>query len=299
MADDLGGVRIARIADGSSQAFDFTAMLLDATRPQIERAASILGARFFAPETLALQIAFNGYLVRTPEHNILVDTCIGDDKRRPTRPGWDHRHDGSFIHALAQAGVTPDDIDIVMCTHLHADHVGWNTKLENGRWVPTFPNARYLMGRIEYEHWLATAASIAPEELLYGSFADSVLPVVAHHRADFVEDGHHVNDRVRLELIPGHTPGNLIIHVEGSAGHTVLAGDVLHHPVQLLYPDWSTRFCTDPDLSRTNRRAFLDRFADTPTLICPAHFISPTVGRIKRAAAKGEPASYTFEFAEL
>jgi glyoxylase-like metal-dependent hydrolase (beta-lactamase superfamily II) len=178
---------------------------------------------------------------------------------------------------LAAAGVSVDDIDIVMCTHLHVDHVGWNTKLENGRWVPTFPRARYVFGQREYDYWTAqnAKAEVPP-------FTDSVLPVVEADRADIVTDDFAIGDHVRIMPTPGHTPGHFAVAVGKGKDDAVFSGDLIHTPLQLRHPELSPKFDIDPAQAATTRRQFLERYCDTDTLCCAAHFPSPTVGKIRR-----------------
>src|SRR6201993_2164966 len=156
------------------------------------------------PKTDKLVLCFQSYVVKTPHHTVLVDSCIGNDKERPTREAWNRKTDTAYMQALAAVGVSVDDIDYVMCTHLHADHVGWNTRLENGRWVPTFPKARYLFARGEYDYWTEqnAKAEVPP-------FADSVLPVVEAKKADLVTNDFSLGDHVRILPTPGHTPGHV------------------------------------------------------------------------------------------
>src|ERR1700748_3150721 len=151
-----------------------------------------------------LILCFQSYVVKTPHHTILIDSCIGNDKARPLRPKWNMKTDDTYMRALKTAGVSVGDIDYVMCTHLHVDHVGWNTRLENGRWVPTFPKARYVFGKREYDYWAGenAKAEVPP-------FADSVLPVVEAKRADVVQDDFAIGDHARILPTPGHTPGHV------------------------------------------------------------------------------------------
>jgi len=234
------------------------------------RAANALDAR----DTLIL--CFQSYVVKTPHHTILIDSCIGNDKPR-ARPIWNVKTDDTYMRALAATGVSVDDIDIVMCTHLHADHVGWNTRLDNGRWVPTFPNARYVFAQREYDHWVAqnAKAEVPP-------FADSVLPVVEAKRADIVSDDFSIGDHVRLVPTPGHTPGHVAVALGRGRDEAVFSGDLMHSPLQLGFPELSPKFDVDPTQAAVTRRAFLDRYCDTSTLCCTAHFPSPSVGRIRR-----------------
>jgi glyoxylase-like metal-dependent hydrolase (beta-lactamase superfamily II) len=224
-----------------------------------------------------LILCFQSYVVKTPHHTILIDSCIGNDKPRPGRPKWNMKTDETYMRGLAAAGVSVADIDIVMCTHLHVDHVGWNTRLDNGRWVPTFPNARYVFGRREYDYWTAqnAKAEVPP-------FADSVLPVVEADKADIVSDDFAIGDHVRVVPTPGHTPGHFAIAIGKGQDDAVFAGDLMHSPLQLRYPELSPKFDVDPVQAATTRRQFLERYCDTDTLCCTAHFPSPSVGKIRR-----------------
>jgi glyoxylase-like metal-dependent hydrolase (beta-lactamase superfamily II) len=237
--------------------------------------------RWLAPKALdrddMLLFSFQSYVVRTPHHVVLVDSCIGNDKVRPTRPGWNLKRDETFMRALAAAGFGVDDIDFVMCTHLHADHVGWNTRLQNGRWVPTFPNARYLFSEGEYAYWSEQHAkgSVPP-------FGDSVLPVMAAGKAELVRDDFALDDHVRLLPTPGHTPNHVAVCFGRDGDDAVMTGDLMHSPLQTRYPELSPRFDVDGDASAKTRRSFLERYCDTRTLCCTAHFPSPSIGRITR-----------------
>jgi glyoxylase-like metal-dependent hydrolase (beta-lactamase superfamily II) len=224
-----------------------------------------------------LIMCFQSYVLRTPHHVILVDSCIGNHKPRPTRPMWDMKTDDTYMKGLAAAGLRVEDIDFVLCTHLHTDHVGWNTRLDNGRWVPTFPNARYVFTAREYDHWVAMndKAPVPP-------FNDSVLPIVEAKRADMVRSDHAIDDLVQLLPTPGHTPGHVAVCFGRSGTDGVVSGDLMHSPLQARYPEISIMFDVDQAEAAVTRRAFLERYCDTATLCCPAHFPSPSWGRIKR-----------------
>jgi len=232
-----------------------------------------------------LVMSFHSYVLRTPRHNILIDTCVGNDKERPMRQSW-HRQQSGYLSALARAGLKPEQIDYVCCTHLHADHVGWNTQLLDGHWVPTFKNARYVFSDAEYRHWEHAhrlALSMGQPAPNHGSFADSVLPVVDAGQALFVEDGHDFEAGVRLEPAPGHTPGNCVLHARSQGEHAVFSGDILHTPVQLIDLSWSSRFCHDSAQAEHTRRRLVDELVDTASVLMAAHFPSPVAGRIASA----------------
>ena len=236
---------------------------------------------WLAPKALhrdgRLIFALQSYLVRTPHHTILVDTCIGNDKARPARPEWNMKRDDAFLRGLAAAGSSVDEIDFVLCTHLHVDHVGWNTRLENGRWTPTFPKARYLISKGEFDHWAALHAKTPVPH-----FGDSVLPVAEAGRADFVRDDYALDDHVRLTPTPGHTPHHVAICLGRNGDDAVMPGDLIHSPLQARYPELSPRFDVDGLAAAKTRRGFLAKYCDTRTLCCTAHFPSPSAVRIKR-----------------
>src|SRR6202161_2862494 len=201
--------------------------LLAENRPWMQKAGAI-----DADDVLIL--CFQSYIVRTPHHTVLVDSCIGNDKARPMLPEWNLKRDETFMHALADAGFGVADIDFVMCTHLHVDHVGWNTRLQDGRWVPTFPQARYLFSEGEFGYWTEQHAK-APVPF----FGDSVLPVMEAKRAELVRDDHALDDHVRLLPTPGHTPHHVSVCFGRHGDDAVMTGDVVHSPLQARYPELS------------------------------------------------------------
>ncbi len=280
----FGRFEISKIADMEKVLYAPERMYPDATPEKLRAVQPILGPRLLDSD-LQLILSFNCYVVRTGGHTILVDSCIGNDKVRPTRPAWDRRQ-GPFLETLRSLGVTPESVDYVLCTHLHADHVGWNTRLVNGEWVPTFPNAQYLMAEVEYRYWRAEHDRNPPEPVLHGSFVDSVLPVVARGQAKMVPMDHEVMPGLHLEGTPGHTPGAVVIHVQDGNARAVLCGDMLHHPVQVIHPEWSTHFCVDPEMSRRSRQDFVRRHAETGTCVLTGHFPAPTAGQIRRDGAR-------------
>ena len=224
-----------------------------------------------------LILCFQSYIIKTPHHTILVDSCIGNDKDRPTRPKWHMKTDDTYMRGLAAAGVSLAEIDYVMCTHLHVDHVGWNTRLENGRWVPTFPKARYVFGKAEFDYWSAQNAKTPVPP-----FGDSVLPVVEANKAEIVTNDFAIGDHARILPTPGHTPGHVAFAFGKGKDSAVFAGDIMHSPLQTRYPELSPKFDVDPALAARTRRNFLERYCDTDTLCCTAHFPSPSSGRIRR-----------------
>ncbi|MEK6245771.1 MAG: MBL fold metallo-hydrolase [Pseudomonadota bacterium] len=231
------------------------------------------------PKSDALLFPMQSYVVRTAHHTVLIDSCVGNDKHRPNRAPWHRKTDDTYLRGLESLGIGPADIDYVFCTHLHADHVGWNTRLESGRWVPTFPNARYIFSKKELESW----RDVGHKNFARTPLEDSVLPIIAAGRADLVANDFALDDQIRLESTPGHTPDHVAIAIESAGESAVMCGDLMHSPVQCLHPEWAPWPDWDAELASRTRRAFLERYCDTPTLVCTAHFPLPSAGRVVRA----------------
>jgi glyoxylase-like metal-dependent hydrolase (beta-lactamase superfamily II) len=212
--------------------------------------------------------------VETPTRRIVVDTGLGNDKKGRAVPVWNDLHT-PFLDNMIAAGFAPDSIDTVLCTHLHVDHVGWNTRLVDGQWVPTFPNARYLFGQHEYDYW--KSHSDRPEHAAV--FNDSIKPVVDAGLVDLVASDATLSDEITLIPTPGHSPGHISVHVKSDGEEGLLTGDAAHHPVQMAYLDWSSTADADPVQAAASRRELFSRFADTPTLVIGGHF---GAGQIKR-----------------
>lgn len=277
----LGKFRIDRVVESEGPFAALEMMLPGITAADIGAHADWLKPLFVAPDNRAI-MSFHSYILKTPHHVILVDACVGNDKERPERPTW-HRQQFRYLEAMAAVGVRPQDIDFVCCTHLHADHVGWNTRLEEGRWVPTFTKARYVFAKTEYEHWERMHRQSREQGLPvlnHGSFADSVLPVVDAGRALMVGDDFEFETGVYLQAAHGHTPGNCTLHANSEGRHAVFSGDILHTPAQLINPAWSSRFCVDPLQSAATRFKLVHALADTSTLLLTGHFPTPVAGRI-------------------
>ena len=274
----LGELEIHRAIESEVPIFDTFTFFPDATREVVEANKDWLMPRYIDPKSIEVILCIQSYVIKTSHHTILVDTCVGNHKSRPARPSW-HMQNSPFIEELASVGVHPEEVDFVLCTHLHVDHVGWNTKLLDGRWVPTFPNAKYIFSRNEFELWAARyeKGETVPVPLVY---KDSVLPIVEAGQAIIVEDTHQIDDGMWLEPAPGHTPGHVMLNLKSGEETALMSGDVIHHPLQLIRPEWSSRACEDPHLSAVSRTKMLERVADTNTLLCPAHFGSPTMGHV-------------------
>ncbi len=229
----------------------------------------------FATANGELVMSVHALVVESRGRRIVVDTCVGNDKERPV-PDWNLRQ-GPFLEDLAEAGFPRETIDTVLCTHLHVDHVGWNTMKVGDRWLPTFPNARYLLGETEWAYW-----DKEPEDMFGSVMGDSVRPVLEAGLADLVQTDHEITDEVRLESTPGHTPGHVSVHITSRGEEAVITGDLMHHPCQMARPEWASSFDYDAEQARATRVAFLQRYADTPVLIIGTHFAGPTAGHIVR-----------------
>jgi glyoxylase-like metal-dependent hydrolase (beta-lactamase superfamily II) len=267
----IGDIRITRVQEWEAGGMGF--ILPDATRenlagidwiaPFVDERGEALGS----VHTLALEVG---------DRTILVDTCIGNDKERMPMKMW-HKRQGPFLDDLASAGFPPSRIDTVACTHLHTDHVGWNTRLVDDRWVPTFENARTLVARAEWEHWSGEGDAI-----MRATLGDSVQPLFDADLVDLVDLEHEVADGVRFESTPGHTPGHVAIHISSRGEEAVITGDLVHHPAQFALPSWKCVADSDPAQADETRRAFMARYSDTPTLVIGTHFAGPTAGRLVR-----------------
>lgn len=242
-----------------------------------------LAPRFFTDGGL-MRLAIQAFVVRTPHHTIIVDTCIGNDKERPVEEFNMLQTD--FLQRLnSQAGITPEQVDYVFCTHFHVDHVGWNTRLVDGRWEPTFANARYLFHRPEFEYYTSL-----PEEERQPSLIDSVLPIAEAGKADLVEGDHSIGDHIFLEPTPGHTPGHCSVRIVSPNGGAVITGDMIHTPAQVIESHWATRVCYDAAQAQATRESFFERHNEAGTLVLGTHFPHPTACRIESTNGKFRPA---------
>ena len=266
----VGDVHITRIQELEAPGMRF--IIPQAT---IDNLAGIPWLTPFLAENGDAVGSVHALVLEVADQRIIVDTCVGNDKERRIPP-WNKRQ-GPFLTHLAAAGYPPESFHTVICTHLHTDHVGWNTRLVDTTWVPTFPNARYLVARPEWEHW-----SRAEDRWTQIVMADSVRPIFEAGLVDLVEVEHLVHDTIRFEPTPGHTPGHVSVHITSRGEEAAITGDLIHHPCQFARPDWGSSADTDPAQADRTRKAFMTRYADTPTLIIGTHFAGPTAGRLVR-----------------
>jgi glyoxylase-like metal-dependent hydrolase (beta-lactamase superfamily II) len=255
--------------------------MFPAYRPDMLQAEqSWLLPTFFDPITNKLRTSMHSWIVRTRHHTVLIDTCIGNHKPRPSIPRFNMRNE-PWLDRLRSAGVTPEEVDFVLCTHLHADHVGWNTRLRDGRWVPTFPNARYLFGRIEYERWDPRLPGHAPRPINQFVFEDSILPIADAGLMVLVDDGYTLDDMLVVEAAPGHTSGHARIRLRSGRREGIFSGDIVHHPLQVPYPELRSVFDDDPDLAALTRARLLRECAEHDIVLLPSHFAEPHYCRVR------------------
>jgi glyoxylase-like metal-dependent hydrolase (beta-lactamase superfamily II) len=232
---------------------------------------SALVPDFLNAETNICEVAVQTWVLRSEGKTILVDTGVGNNKERPYAPFWGHL-ELDFLGNLKRAGVSPEDVDIVVNTHLHVDHVGWNTRLEGQYWVPTFPNATYLMPEADFEFWNPANNPKITGGVNQNVFEDSISPVHAAGQVRLWESAHQIDTHLTLRAAPGHTPGSSILTLAPGSDRAIFTGDLLHSPFQIMHPEHNSCFCEDPDASRATRRSILSQAADTATLLFPAHF---------------------------
>ena len=231
----------------------------------------------FADENGRLKALVQSFLVKSNGKDILVDTCNGNGKNRPTCPDWGNLNTG-FLKRLNKAEVS--EIDIIVCTHLHFDHVGWNTKLENGVFVPTFPNAKYIFAEEEYKYWQSKPEKEVDDDKF--GFDDSVSPIVNANLAQFVKSDYKIDKNLSLVSTPGHTPGHVSVMIESQGKKAIVSGDFMHHPCQFAHPEWTMGADTLPRKTLETRQKMLAMLADSQTLFIGTHFSNPVAGYVVR-----------------
>lgn len=277
----LGNAHVSSVVEVSGHRYTPEFLLPGVTRDEVARHAEWMAPDLYDPARDLLAMVRQTNVVRTRHHTILIDTCVGDCKPRNV-PAFNMLQ-SDWLANFRATGLNFEEVDLVMCTHLHVDHIGWNTRLLDGRWVPTFPNARYVFARSEFDHWSERhgRGEDSPDGPL---FEDSVLPVVEAGQAEVVDDDAELAEGFVLEPTPGHSPGHVAIHLRRQGTHLVFAGDIMHHPLQVRLPHRNSRFCEDPEGARATRRRFLETHADRDVILAPAHFERGTLGRLRSAS---------------
>jgi glyoxylase-like metal-dependent hydrolase (beta-lactamase superfamily II) len=283
----VGSVTVTKVSEGVLESG------LDAPSPEegfLGQASceALLAIEWLRPDFVTEQgdvrLAFHALVIETSTRRIVVDTCVGNDKGRPQQPFWDHLG-LPFLQNFAAAGFAREAIDTVVCTHLHVDHVGWNTMKVDGRWVPTFPNARYLIGRTEYEHCYGLGRDGRDGDSLHPAvfMEDSIQPVFDAGLVDLVDANERICDEVCLVPTHGHTVGHVSVLIESAGQRAIITGDTIHHPCQLTHPDWAVRADSDKAAAVATRARLLDGNAGTQTLFIGTHWAGRSSGRVERA----------------
>ena len=276
----IGDVQVTRLVEVNAHQDPFT-MLSTECEPDMAKHFPWLMPNFATPQGI-MKISFQAFAMKTPEKTIIVDTCIGEGRVREFEIFTHMQSD--YLEDLAAAGYDPDAADVVLCTHLHFDHVGWNTRERNGRWVPTFPNARYVFSKTDRDYFDPARGDGGKIDAHARVFNDSVLPILEAKQEMLVDDTMALGDDLTIEPAPGHSPGHVLIALKSQGAEALFTGDIMHNPIQIHHPHWSSAFCSDPDEARRTRRRLLERAAARGSLLYPAHFAGPHIGRVAEAA---------------
>nr|WP_170132307.1 MBL fold metallo-hydrolase [Hoeflea marina] len=271
MSWQVGRVKITRIVEMD---LPVPATVIAQATPEALRKLPWLYPHFVSDDDATLHLSVHALLVEAPGMRLVVDTCVGNDRPREFTGG--EPLSTQFLEHLGEAGWSRDGVDAVVCTHLDVDHIGWNTMLENGKWVPTFPKARYLIGRQEYEFW-----KDIDEEEQKAAMGDSIKPVFDAGLVELVEQDHVISPEIRLVPSTGHTPGHVSVMIESEGARAVITGDMTHHPCQMAHPDW-TLADIDPEVAVLTRSRLFAEWADQPILVIGTHFAAPTAGHVLR-----------------
>lgn len=286
-----GSATINRIIDIDPFPLPLGFLLPGASVEALRPYADALAGTHVDFETGNLLLSVQSHLVRFGGKNILIDTCVGENKERPARAEWHRRQGTKYLSGLAACGCKPADVDIVMCTHLHADHVGWNTRLDSGRWVPTFPKAKYVMGRTELDYF--TTQFREKPAANHASFEDSVLPIVEHGLVSTVDTGDEIAEGAKILGLPGHTPGQIGLEIAAGGGETmVFVGDAIHSPVQIYKPEWSSTFCTDRQQAENTRRHLIERSVAEDMRLMLSHLRGVASMKVREKAGAFTPAFF-------
>ena len=281
----IGEVEVLRVEEMLTPGFEPGFLFPDYDPEVLAEHPQLAQPNFFDQATGKLMSSMHSWMLRVGRHVILIDTACGNDKIR-SHPAFQRFHQlrRPYLERLADYGVNPDDVTLVINTHLHVDHVGWNTRLEGDQWVPTFPNARYLMGRAEMAHWQDPEQGLKVHPMGAEVLVDSVDPVVEAGLVDLIDFDEEFLPGISVRAMKGHTAGQLAVHVHSGGQRALFTGDAFHQPMQVYRPDWSSRFCENPTQANATRRALFEEAAETGAILFPAHAGKPHAGRIERSA---------------
>jgi len=264
----IGNIRLAKVVE-SLEPTSPRFLYVDKRKEDFDPHLDWLQPHFVDAEKRIL-LSIHTFLIQTTHHTIVIDTCIGNDKQNLEFPNWNARQ-GLFLRDLAAVGCAPESVDYVFCTHMHIDHTGWNTRLRDGRWTTTFPNATYLFNKREWEHWQDD-----PSPADHAVVQQNIVPIIEAGQVQWVENSWGIDDEVTLMPTPGHTPGHCSVHLRSNGQEAIITGDMLVHPVQIAEPQWSQQADVDKALAIETRTQFIDRYCDSATLILGTHFNTPT-----------------------
>ena len=281
----IGQAVITRVEETYGPTYGPRHLFPDWTDAHLTEHGPWLAPDHYDPVSGLLKLSVHSWLLQLGRHKILIDACCGNNKVKPGRPFW-HMLNLPYLERLAAAGARPEEIDFVMCTHLHHDHVGWNTQLKDGRWVPTFPNARYVISKPDFDYYRRLDADPEQEPAEFGTFRECVLPIVEAGRADLVSGPHRLNDQLEIVPAPGHSAGHVVFKLTSGGARGVFIGDVLHHLLQVYYPQWNFPKNADAEQARASRRMVLEDCAGSGALMLPAHVGAPFACHIE-ATVKG------------
>ncbi len=280
---DIGGIEVLRVEESLGSGFRPSALLPDWTPEAIAPHLSWLVPGHFDPGRDRLIMSIHSWVLKTRHHTILIDTCVGNHKPRPGSPRF-HMLDRPYMANLGATGIRVEEVDYVLRTHLHVDHVGWNTRLKDGRWVPTFPNAKYVFSKTDRDYFDPARGEGGKDVLNAQVFNDSVLPILEAGQDMVVDGTQQLGDALTISPAPGHSPGHVLIALQSRGSEALFTGDIMHHPIQIHCPDWSSAFCFDPGAARRSRRRVLERAAARGSVLYPAHFAEPHIARVAERA---------------
>jgi len=277
----IGNIGVDRVAELEGPLFPPGAVFPDFDPEILERHGDDLVPAHYSVELGLVLGTVQSYIIRTGSKTILVDTCCGNHKERPDEPPF-HNLNTPYLERLAALGAGPEDVDYVLCTHLHVDHVGWNTRLENGRWVPTFPNATYIFSQADLDFLLDLKKMGPAHAAQAAQYDDSIAPIIEARKGRVIEADQALTPELEINFEPGHTPGHIILKALSKGEGALFIGDVIQHPFQLYRPNWNSVHCALPDLARSARRNVLEQCVREDLLMFPAHFANPYAFKIAR-----------------
>tara|TARA_R110000787_G_scaffold74331_3_gene165245 strand:- start:61 stop:948 length:888 start_codon:yes stop_codon:yes gene_type:complete len=265
---DIGDIQVAKVVD-TIESFSPKLLYVEKDRSSFDPHLDWLQPHFLDDEK-GMLLSIHSFVLKTRHHTIMVDTCVGNHKTNSGFPQWNNR-EGNYLAELTAAGCRPEDVDFVFCTHMHVDHTGWNTQLKDGRWVPTFPNAKYLFNRGEWDCW-----KDSDDEHNRAVIEQNILPIIEAGQVQWVDNAWGIDDQISLIPTPGHTPGHCSVSLNSGKNRAFITGDMMIHPVQIAEPQWSQTADQDKALAIQTRSSFVNDHCDRDIMILGTHFNTPT-----------------------